>query len=168
MNQLSWGGRSGNIRVLERRSLCHVGSLASRRVGDGAGNQAGHILHERFRGAVDHKQGAGDWGAGRQGAAVEGIRGVQGFCFYSSGWPFPGCTQRIGLTSCLEGVPLAAGLRDDRDGRAKAARPLRRPLQEVTEGGGQMYPVIEPAVTEILCSNTVETCPLDAASSYVA
>lgn len=63
-------------------------------MGDGAGNQAGHILHEKTRGAVDHKQGAGDWGAGRQGCSGRGDQRGQGFCFYSSGWPVSGCAQR--------------------------------------------------------------------------
>lgn len=38
-------------------------------MGDGAGDQAGHILCEKTRGAVNHKQGAREWGAGRQGCS---------------------------------------------------------------------------------------------------
>lgn len=103
---------------------------------------------------------------GARGAAVEGIRGVRASAFILPGGPFQGVHRGPGLTSCLEGVPLAAGLRDDRGQEGKSSKtPQEASAGSPRRGGGQMYPVIEPAVTEILCSNTVETCPLDAASS---
>lgn len=58
---------------------------------------------------------------GARGAAVEGVRGIGASAFMPGG-PFQDVHRGPGLTSCLEGVPLAAGLRDDRRGEGKSSK----------------------------------------------
>ena len=59
---------------------------------------------------------------GARGAAVEGVRGVRASAFILPGGPFQGMHRGPGLTSCLEGVPLAAGLTVDCRRRKVGAR----------------------------------------------
>lgn len=59
---------------------------------------------------------------GTRGAAVEGVRGTGASAFILPGGLFQGVHRGPGLTSCLEGVPLAAGLRDDRRGEGKSSK----------------------------------------------
>lgn len=130
-------------------------------MGDGEGKSAGYILCEKTRGALDREQCAGMPSAMAAGAAVQGVRGIGASTFILPGWPMVGFAQRTELTSGLEGVPLAAVLRDYWGVRAGAGRPVRRLLQKSTERWWSLFQVVEAQCKENTCSNNTEIRPLD-------
>lgn len=84
------------------------------------------------------------WVPGARGAAVERVRGVRAAAFILPGGLFRGMHRGPGLTSGLQGVALAAGLRDDGGGEGRSSEtPSEAPAGSPQRGGGQAYPVTD-------------------------
>lgn len=107
-------------------------------MGDGAGNRQVIFYRRRPEGLWTT-----GWVPGARGAAVR-VRGVRASAFILPGGPFRGMHRGPGLTSGLQGVPLAAGLRDDGGGEGRSSEtPLETSAESPQRGGGQAYPVID-------------------------